>query len=167
MTTHPMGLLKQKLEEILKTVPKGSKIAYLEYPVYANIGDILIMKGTEKFFAENHMDVICRHSLLDFSLKKKFPADSILVFQGGGNLGDLYCVHQRFRETCIKRYKDYRIVILPQTVYFKNPRNLERSARVFSQHPDLHLFLRDQRSYDIARDYLSDNTSLMPDMAHA
>ncbi|MFX0094421.1 MAG: polysaccharide pyruvyl transferase family protein, partial [Candidatus Hodarchaeota archaeon] len=130
MQNHPMTLLKQEFNQLVNIIPKNSKIAYLEYPIHTNIGDILIMKGTERFFAENKINVICRHSLLDFSPKITFPLDTILVFQGGGNLGDLWYSVQKFRENCIKRYTQHRIIILPQTVYFENSNNLENTSKI-------------------------------------
>ncbi len=163
---HPMESLKQGLNRILDIIPKGSKIAYLEYPVYGNIGDILIMKGTERFFSENKMHVIRRHSFHDFPLNIRFPSDTILVFQGGGNFGDLYSRHQEMREYFIDRYKNHRIVILPQTIYFQNSENLERVSQIFQRHPDLHIFTRDKKSFSIAKQHFGENVYLTPDMAH-
>ncbi|NJD78758.1 MAG: exopolysaccharide biosynthesis protein [Candidatus Methanoperedens sp.] len=163
---NPMDSLKQELNHILDIIPKGSKIAYLEYPVYGNVGDILIMKGTEVFFSENNMHVIRRHSFHDFPPNIRFPSDSILVFQGGGNLGDLYGRHQEMREYFINRYKKHRIVILPQTIYFRNPENLDRVSQIFRGHPDLHIFTRDKKSFSIARQHFGENVYLTPDMAH-
>ena len=162
-----MVLLKQKLDFILDIVPSNSKVAYLDYPVHGNIGDLLIMKGTEKFFADHNIQTMCSYSLHNFPPQIRFPLDTTLVFQGGGNLGDLYYSPQEMREYFIQRYKNHRIVILPQTVYFQNPRNLERASKIFRQHTDLHIFTRDTSSFEIAKEFLSDNVYLMPDMAHA
>lgn len=47
---HPMQEIKEKLKQILKVVPPKTEICYIDYPVYNNVGDLLIMKGTEAFF---------------------------------------------------------------------------------------------------------------------
>lgn len=162
-----MAILKQELNKILNIIPKNSKIAYLDYPVYSNIGDILIWKGAERFFSEHNINVRSQNSFRDFSSEIKFPSNVILVFQGGGNLGDLYPEPQEMREYCIKNFKKHTIVILPQTVYFKNPKALEHVSGIFSKHQDLHLFVRDKLSYNLAKKNLCDNVYLTPDMAHA
>jgi pyruvyl transferase EpsO len=58
MSDHTMESLTKELNTILDVVPSGSRIAFLDYPVYANIGDILVMKGTERFFQTNKMNII-------------------------------------------------------------------------------------------------------------
>lgn len=47
--THPMDELKQRLSQLLEAIPPKSKIFYLDYPVYSNGGDLLIMKGALAF----------------------------------------------------------------------------------------------------------------------
>jgi pyruvyl transferase EpsO len=38
-----MAILKQQLEdELLSLIKPGSKVYYIDYPVYSNVGDILI-----------------------------------------------------------------------------------------------------------------------------
>lgn len=162
-----MESLTKELNTILDVVPSGSRIAFLDYPVYANIGDILVMKGTERFFQTNKMNIICQYSCRDYSPKIRLPRDTILVFQGGGNFGDLYPISQNFREYFIKNYKKNKIVILPQTIYFKNRNKLKQSAELFSTHPDAHIFVRDKYSFKLAKRFFGQNIYLAPDMAHA
>jgi pyruvyl transferase EpsO len=160
-----MAFLKKGLNQISQIKAQGTGVAYLDYPVYSNIGDILIMKGTERFFAEHKINVKSRYSLVDYSSKIEFPEDIVLTFQGGGNFGDLYPEFQRFRESFIRKYKKNKIIILPQTIYYRNPEALERSSEILSNHPDLHIFVRDKRSFKIAKKYFSDFVYLAPDMA--
>lgn len=46
---HSMISLKEKLAELLEIIPKQSHIVYADYPLYGNVGDLFIMKGTESF----------------------------------------------------------------------------------------------------------------------
>lgn len=162
-----MAVLKKELNQISKIITNKDKVAYLDYPVHSNIGDILIMKGTERFFREHRINVTCRYSRLDYSPKIEFPSNIILTFHGGGNFGDLYPEYQKFREYCIEKYRKNKIVILPQTIHYKDPEALERASNILSMHPDLHIFVRDKRSFKIAKKYFSDYVYLAPDMAHA
>lgn len=167
MSNNPLLFLKEQLNQIITFIPSHSEIAYLDYPVYANIGDILIMKGTERFFTDNKLNVTFRSSNVGFNYKRKFSRNTILVLQGGGNFGDLYPEFQNFRESIIQKYKNNRIIILPQTIFFKKQANLERAAAVCSQHPDLHIFLRDKHSMQFSKESIHPNSYLLPDMSHA
>lgn len=164
---HPMDELKNKLRQILQAIPPGSQVYYIDYPVYANGGDLLIMKGTEAFFREHGIHVSARYSAHDFPDRLPIPQDAILVLQGGGNFGDLYPVHQKLRERVVERYPGHRVVILPQTIYYRSVFEWERTAAILSRHPDLHLFVRDVPSLDMAKERLdARNVYLSPDMAH-
>nr|WP_211093663.1 polysaccharide pyruvyl transferase family protein [Cohnella fermenti] len=165
--SHPMEELKSKLTTILKAIPPGSDIYYLDYPVHGNGGDLLIMKGTEAFFREYRIRVRARYSVLDFPDALPIPRDCIIVLHGGGNFGDLYPVHQKLRERVAADYPGHRVVMLPQTIYYKDVKEFEKTADVLNGHPDLHLFVRDTVSLDMAEDKFGGvNVYLCPDMAH-
>jgi pyruvyl transferase EpsO len=162
-----MDMIKEKLQMILRAIPPGSKIYYIDYPVYGNGGDLLIMKGAEKFFADNRIKVLRRFSVLDFPKNLTIGKDIIIVLNGGGNFGDLYPLHQGLREHIVSRYHSNRIVVLPQTIYYKDEREYDKTARIFNQHPDLHLFTRDTGCYELAKKkFKACQVYLSPDMAH-
>lgn len=164
---HPMDELKQKLSVILRVVPQGANIAYVDYPVYNNGGDVLIMKGTEKFFKDNDIHVRARYSAMDIPDKLHIPEDWIIVCHGGGNFGDLYANHQSLRERIVRDFPKHRIVVMPQTIHFQSERKAEMTAVLFNNHPDLHMFVRDTRSYEYANDKFNKcHVTLCPDMAH-
>ncbi|MBW5448381.1 exopolysaccharide biosynthesis protein [Cohnella sp. CFH 77786] len=162
---HPMEHLKRMLDSILEVIPPGSQIVYMDYPVHENIGDLLIMKGTEKFFHDHRIRVRKRLSFLQFRSRMRIPSDWIIVCHGGGNFGDLYTDNQKLRETLVATYPTHRIVVLPQTVFFSDAGERERSLGRFANHPDFHLFVRDLTSYETVRGNLA-NVYLCPDMAH-
>lgn len=166
-SAHPMSELKERLRRILSVIPPGSDIWYIDYPVHGNGGDLLIMKGTEAFFKEHRIRVHARYSVLDFPSGVSIPRHHIIVLHGGGNFGDLYPAHQRLREQIVAGYPGNRVVMLPQTIFYRNPSELERTADIFNRHPDLHLFVRDNVSLATARDkFRKCAVSLSPDMAH-
>lgn len=164
---HPMEALKNQLRQILKVIPPNSSIYYIDYPVYNNGGDLLIMKGTEAFFKDNQIRVQARYSVLDFPDRLIIPNDQIIVLQGGGNFGDLYPVHQKLRERIVADYPNHRIVLLPQTIFFKKESEYDRTAQIFNNHKDVHLFVRDTLTFDMAtRKFDNCCVYLSPDMAH-
>ncbi len=162
---HSMEEIKNKLAVVSEVIAPGSKVVYLDYPVHGNIGDLLIMKGTEAFFRDYGITVRKRYSYINFRTDAVIPEDWIVVCHGGGNFGDLYPHHQQLREKAVKAFRRNRIVILPQTIHFADPLEEQRAFVKLSEHPDLHLFVRDETSYMKAKSKLT-HVYLAPDMAH-
>ncbi|WP_209122917.1 polysaccharide pyruvyl transferase family protein [Alkalihalobacillus sp. BA299] len=163
--------LKKQLSKINDVIPRGSKVYYFDYPVYNNVGDMLIWQGTEKFFKENNIRVIKRFSyhMVKFMLEKneiQVQKNIIIVCQGGGNFGDLYKIHQELRILLVKNFPSNRIVVLPQSIYYKDKSESEKDFKVFRKHDDFHLYVRDIESFNIASKYLK-TIYLSQDMAHA
>ena len=145
-------------------VPPRATVALLDYPVHGNTGDHLIMLGTDLWAARQRLRVVGRWHADNFRFPR-FPKGTILVCHGGGNFGDLYR-YQRHREKVVRAYPGHRIVILPQTVHFRDREQLRKSAERMRGHPDLHLFVRDRRSLDLAQaEFPACSPTLAPDMA--
>lgn len=68
---HSMISLKQKLSGLLDVIPKQSEIIYADYPLYGNVGDLFIMKGTEAFFKEHGIRVRKRWNPDNFPIGRK------------------------------------------------------------------------------------------------
>lgn len=81
--TYSMDSLKHKLAEILDVIPRHSSVVYLDYPLYGNVGDLLIMKGTEAFFETYGIKVRERWNAENFIPGRRIPKDAIIVCQGG------------------------------------------------------------------------------------
>ena len=96
------------------------------------------------------------------------PPETVLVMQGGGNLGDLYVEDQLFREMTIAAFPNRRAIFMPQTVYFESRELLEQSARLMMLHPDLHVMARDLDSLITLRSQMGlTNCYLHIDLAFA
>lgn len=164
---HPMDGLKNELRQILNVIPPGSNIYYIDIPVHSNGGDLLILKGTEAFFKDYGIHVRARYSVLDFPDSLLIPKDHIIVLHGGGNFGDLYPQHQRLREKIVSDYPHHRIVMLPQTIFYKKESEFDRTAQIFNKHKDVHLYVRDTLSFKLASEKFNRCcVYLSPDMAH-
>lgn len=143
----------------------NSDFALLDVPEHNNIGDNLIWKGELDYFSTLKHSCVYEYSLwykLDY---KKLDSTHIFLFHGGGNFGDFYKLNQEFRLQIIQSYKDKRIIVLPQSVYYKNIQNLKSDAEIMNQHPDLHIMVRDKESFDLLNQYLECKVYLVPDMA--
>jgi len=145
------------------------EIVYLDYPVYDNVGDLLIWHGTIQFLKQQKKKVTAYYSTRNISnrMHNHINRCFTICLQGGGNLGDLWPWFQEFREEIIQAYPNKRIVIFPQSVHFNSQKALEKACTTFKNHPDLHIFLRDKNSYAILEAQGVSNIQLCPDMAHA
>ena len=150
---------------VIASLIGDKSVAYLDIPVYFNVGDLLIYLGTEEFFNKNNINVIYRSDCKNVNLKKLNDAD-VIVYQGGGNFGDLYHRHQKLREDIVKQFPNKRIICLPQSIYFEKSENEEASAHIFSKHKDFHFITRDERSFEHSKKF-TDHVYLLPDMAHS
>jgi pyruvyl transferase EpsO len=145
-------------------IPAGAQVAYVDYPVHSNIGDLMIFHGTEAWLRRAEMRVLTRASMHSFRYPE-MESQVIILCHGGGNFGDLYA-HQTFREKVVDAYPKNKIVLLPQTLHFQNAHSLARSADKLSSHGNVHLLLRDRNSLEVARKHFTGCRShLTPDMA--
>jgi pyruvyl transferase EpsO len=180
-----MAKLSTSLDDLGKAIPTGSKIVYLDYPLHFNVGDMLINCGAEVFFQRMNYEVLARLSLFDLcnidwsntkatTLKPRIrdfidslDPEAILVLHGGGNFGDLYAEFQAMREQVVVNFPDRRIVMLPQSLHFKDRELQKRSLETLVSHKDVHLFFRDWESLSAVLEVSPRHGALLPDMAHA
>lgn len=159
-----MMLDLQKTHDVIYDLLKGKPFHYIDIPMHDNIGDLLIMQGTLAFFKKKNLSPKTTSTAIAFEPDWVKPGD-ILVFHGGGNFGDLYANINDLREDIITRFPNNRIVMLPQTIFFSTDEKRDRSAAIFRRHKDVHIFIRDRVSQQIAGQF-SDHVYLVPDMAH-
>ncbi|WP_348760962.1 polysaccharide pyruvyl transferase family protein [uncultured Salinisphaera sp.] len=160
--------MKSFLSRLPEFLPPGRPVVYFDYAVYSNVGDLLIHKATEAFFSANGNRVIDAFSLQNYgkALKRRFAKDAILVFQGGGNLGDLFPRHDRLRLDVLNAFPSHAAVVLPQTAYYSDHAQASAILSAYADHPRLEILLRDTRSLDLVTPHLPGRAHLMPDMAH-
>lgn len=148
-------------------IPRGQPVALLDFPNHSNVGDSAIWLGEAAWLARNQNArhyVCARRDFRADVLRRHLPSGPILL-HGGGNFGDLWLVHQRFRERVIREFPDREIIQLPQTLHFADPTKLREAAAVVNAHPDFTLLVRDTRSLELGRTAFSCRTLLCPDMA--
>jgi pyruvyl transferase EpsO len=161
--------VKAYLHQALSILTPLEECVLLDYPNHSNLGDHLIWLGDVLYLTRTAKVkikyVADPQSFSEETLERK--ADKLpIIFHGGGNFGDVWAKYQLFRERIIARYHDRPIFILPQSIYFKSPENLKRTAEIFNAHPDLTIFVRDDYSYSIAREsFINCRIIKAPDMA--
>lgn len=157
--------LKSKIKaELIPLI--GNKCVIVDAPYYKNIGDVLIWQGELSLLQENSVEVLSITSGKTF-VHKPLPKDVTIIFQGGGNIGDLYYEHTNLLKFIAKNYKENRIIVCGQTVYYKDTELFRRDFLELAEHPDLYFATRDEKSFNILKEYFSSRTLLIPDMAFA
>ena len=162
---HRLGMLLR--ERIVPLLPEGGSCAVVDFPNYYNVGDSAIWLGQRHLLRECGVQVAYLCTQQSYSagrLAMALPRGPILI-QGGGNMGDLWPHHQRFRERVIQDFPERTIIQFPQSIFFKDKDQLSRARAVFNAHPNVTLLLRDQRSLDFARNEFVCQSILCPDMA--
>lgn len=161
---------KEKKEQLKEIIIKAlhplmnKKCVLLDAPYYHNIGDVLIWEGEKAFLQTIGCQCIYTASYETCTFPTISPHTTIL-FNGGGNLGDIYHEHTLFLLEVVKTYPKNRIIICPQTVYYQN-KNLEiQNMTILQAHNDLYFCARDKEVYTMLHSYFKDKTLLLPDMA--
>ncbi|HMC89244.1 MAG TPA: polysaccharide pyruvyl transferase family protein [Gemmataceae bacterium] len=161
--------LQKQIDEVLRPLLKGeTRVALLDFPNHANVGDSAIWLGEVAGLRALGVAPLCYTCDYDTycapELRERI-GDGIILLHGGGNLGDLWPEHQDFREKVIRDFPGQRIIQLPQSICFRDPENLARSRELFNHHAGLTLLLRDRRSWEFAREHFAAPAFLCPDMA--
>ncbi|MGI8779095.1 MAG: polysaccharide pyruvyl transferase family protein [Solirubrobacteraceae bacterium] len=162
--------LQRRYDAVIADVlAQRAPVALIGFPNHSNPGDSAIWVGQLAALRRggHRIAYVCDWLSYDEQHLRRRAPDATILMHGGGNLGDIWPEHQRLRERIVAAFPDRRIVQLPQTLYFSDPRNLERARRVFDAHPDLTLLLRDQRSLVQSQDAFASRSLVCPDSAFA
>lgn len=156
----------QLREEIYASLTKlvGKKCILLDAPYYHNIGDVLIWTGVQCFMKDNGIQCLYTASYETCTFPK-IDQNVTVLFNGGGNLGDLYHEHMDFLISITEHYPSNRIVVLPQTVYYKDVNQADCDFSKLQQHSDFYICARDHKVYQQLCNYFGQNTLVLPDMA--
>lgn len=151
-------------------VTPGQPYALLDYPDYANIGDSAIYAGqltALDAIVGQPPAYVCSLKSYRQDIASTAPTGPLLV-TGGGNFGDLWPRHQRFRIDVLTRYQDRPIIQLPQSIKFHDLDGdlLEQTRRAIGTHPNYTLMVRDLPSKEFAQQNFDCAVTLAPDAAH-
>jgi exopolysaccharide biosynthesis protein PssK len=160
--------LEQTLESLL---PAGSRCALLNGPRSPNPGDHAIWLGEKALLRRLGISVSYESQVWRYSreeLLARCDPEAIILLHGGGHFGDLWTyTGEQLSERILGDLKGFRIVQLPQSIHFENPRNLERMQRLIDAHGDVTILARERQSFDFARERFSTPVIACPDAAFA
>lgn len=141
---------------------------FLDLPYYPNVGDVLIWEATLQLLKKIKHRCLYSCSVETYR-KPRIKKDTILLFSGGGNFGDLWEKHQLFRHRVMEDFPDNPIVQLPQSVWFENKDNIKKDVLCYEKHKgSVTICVRDKQSLDIIQNnYHNINSLLVPDLVLA
>lgn len=160
------------------SLPSGKRCFIFLAADYGNIGDIAISHA-QKQYLENVLTgyevisiPISQTRFVLSSIKKKIRAEDIVTIIGGGNMGGIYPDIEALRQLVIKSFPSNRIVCFPQTLDWDkslhSKRALKRIVKVYSGHPNIHIFARESITYkklvDLFKRHNKVTVGLVPDI---
>jgi pyruvyl transferase EpsO len=160
--------LKTRVQALGELLPADRPVLYLDYPMHLNVGDLMLQLAAERLFESAGVRIVGRGTVFNYRrwLRRRPDPRTVVVLHGGGNLGDVWRSHQDLREEVVAAFPQNRIVLLPQSIHFRDPAGLESCMRTWAAHPNLLLVLRDRPSYERAEAYFGARARLAPDLVH-
>ncbi len=182
--------------EVFTSYNKERKVAYLDYyhaiknkyhmeddkqnvfiigtPNHGNMGDQAIWYATQKllknyFPSANVVDVDMSDFETDIEgIAHLIQKQDILILQGGGNFGNYYMDDEMIRRSVISQFRNNRIIMFPQTVYFsedaEGKEELERSVCIYNKNKNLVLIAHDEESFKILKENFINEIYMLPDV---
>lgn len=128
---------------------------------YGNIGDLAITAAQCSFIARATPGrqlvpvPISTTAEVIRSIRRQVAPNDLVTIIGGGNMGSLYPDIEALRQRVIRSFPNNRIVCFPQSLDWndsaESDKALARIVRIYSRHPDLHVFARESVSRDKLR----------------
>lgn len=143
-----------------KTIPlsEGRRAFLFLAADYGNIGDLAITAAQQNFLERYSgatqivLVPISQTAHLIKFIRKHVNSDDLITIVGGGNMGDLYPDIENIRQWVIRSFPKNKIVCFPQTLDWQNgassEKALSRIRKVYSNHPNLHVFARESVSFE-------------------
>ena len=151
------------------------RIFYLGITARPNLGDMAqhycIKKWIKEFFPEYELYLFESDVTLAFNckflydLKRIITRKDFIVFQSGYTTQDLGGNHNEMHCRCIEIIPDASILMMPQTVFFRNHENELETGRRCDKAKSMLFLARDRISFEHAREMLPHVTVMLyPDI---
>lgn len=117
----------------------GKKTAYLiAMPIHENIGDAAIVVAMKQILPRCGYTRIVEVTTRQFweergRIRRAMPQNATLFLVGGGNMGDLYWAEESIRRAVLTDFPTHRIVIFPQTVYYRDKGAMAASVPFYNR----------------------------------
>lgn len=160
---------QRQILDLVHPLVKGfDQVALLDFPNHNNVGDNAIWLGERELLRRLMLPATYMCDIETYSeeaLRAAIPEGGLILLHGGGNFGDVWPAHQRFRERIVQSFPNHKIIQLPQSVHFSTEEGIHATAEVLRQHPDLTILVRDRNSLELLTETMGLKAELCPDAA--
>lgn len=151
------------------------RIFYLGITCHSNLGDMAQYHCINHWIKDNYPNrylieveantvVDTRFGFIDF-FKRNFQIEDIIIFQSGYTTQDLGGVHDLMHRIVIEALPEAKILMMPQTVFFRKQENKLLSSRIYNQARHMLFLSRDKISHEMACEMFPDiKKDLYPDI---
>jgi len=156
-------------------VVKRPKIFHFGIVEHSNLGDMgqyyLIRRWIEENFPGYPVFefaattiVAEKYGFLD-KLEKALGPEDIIIFQSGYTTQDLGGVHDLMHRMVIERFPNAKMLMMPQTIFFKSPQRKALTAEIYNLAKRMLFLARDRVSFEMAQEMFPDvPVMLFPDI---
>lgn len=148
------------------------KYILLDTPLHGNLGDQAIAIAEIQMLERLNIKY-AEITVPEFDQREKLfsrftSKNKIILVHGGGFLGELWTEEEERFRRILEGFKNNKIIVFPQTVTFSKPAESEvfqKSRLIYQEHKDLHILLRDKKSFKFMNEYMSSiDVQLVPDI---
>lgn len=142
-------------------------------PNHGNIGDHAILIAEKEILKDNNKNsfAVMSHNTKYFleKLSGYINDNDIIYVTGGGNLGTLW-EHEQLRvNEVIEKFKNNKIIIFPQTIYYSNDVHgiyaKNRDYNIYKNCKDIIIYCREELAYQrVLKDFKNINIKLSSDV---
>lgn len=159
---------------ILKRKLKDADFILLMSPTHGNLGDQAIVCAEEQIIKASGKKMV---EIPEIEMKKRekafaefIPQNKTILIHGGGFLGDIWPEEEYEFRRILEEFKDFRVIVFPQTVTFdltkpEGRKFFNESKKIYENHNNLHVFVRDERTYKFMKENMCKiHCDLVPDV---
>ena len=161
--------LRQEVERCLDLyLPPTGDIALIDFPLSPNVGNHLMWLAVMRYLRARGRRVgfVAHYNNYRYPALRQGVGNGPVLIIGGAGMGGLWPRVRDLRHRVISDCRDNPIVILPQTVMFRDQAERAESQAVINAHPRLTVMVRDQVSFETSvRAYPNATVALVPDLA--
>lgn len=154
-------------KKVIREVSSNSKhLYYFGIPMHSNLGDLAQCICIRQFLKENYPEYtvieidskvfLNPKSNLRKQLKEYIKPQDFIFFQSGYCTQDLGGVEDLMHQAVIQDYPDNRLIMLPQTVFFKTEQRRLQAGRIYNSHKHFLFLARDKVSFETAKEIFPD-----------
>lgn len=157
-------------------IPDNSRPKFYMFgvPSYTNMGDQAVSLAERKYIENEFPEYQYIEIVEDDDdeaipvVKKHLQPQDIIAFTGGGNMGNLYPIHEEARRKVFSTFTDNLTISFPQSIHFEDTEDGQvekrKSQHAYNKNPNLVLVARDAQSFHRMQTTFHNPVIFTPDM---